>query len=257
VDYLNDGPGAGQKINAWVEERTNGKIANLLSSPPPPDTSLILVNAVYFLGLWTHPFDPKLTAPGDFKLASGEKVPVPFLKQTRAYAYLAIPEGQIVKLPYGEDRAVSLLVFLPANVPGGLGALEKKLTLKNLTDYRAALKPAQVELALPKFKIVWGTNSLRDNLEKMGLTAPFSQAADFSQIAENDSLSVSDILHKAFISLDEKGTEAAAATAAIMPRSAPLAKPETFVADRPFFFLIQEETTGAILFIGRLTNPRG
>ncbi|MDR1870403.1 MAG: serpin family protein [Deltaproteobacteria bacterium] len=255
VDYQKDSAGAVKKINGWVLEKTKDKIKDLLSSPLPKDTSLVLVNAVYFLGKWTHPFDPAQTKPRDFTLASGEKVNVPFVNQKRAFAYLATNEGQILELPYG-DKKLSLLAFLPKEGADGLAALEKALTPENLANWREGLKNHQVIVSLPKFEMVWGTNSLRKPLEDLGLTTPFKPTADFSGITVDEKILVSDILHKAFVSLDEEGTEAAAASAAIMVRAARIEEPAVFTADRPFIFLIQEKATGSILFLGRLANPK-
>ncbi|MDR0549433.1 MAG: serpin family protein [Deltaproteobacteria bacterium] len=254
VDYQKNPEDAINKINAWVQTQTQDKIVNLLTTPLPPNSTLVLINAVYFLGQWTHPFDLDKTSPREFNRPSGDKTPVPFLNQTRSWLYLENDLGQIIKLPYG-DESLSFLVLLPQNKPTGLADLEKNLTRDNLVAWRAALTPKLVKLALPKFKIVWGTSSLKPALEKMGLTLAFETRADFSGLAEKAELFVGDILQKAFVGVDEKGTEAAAATAAIMPRSAFLGEPINFVADRPFIFLIQEEATGAILFLGRLTDP--
>ncbi|MDR1608194.1 MAG: serpin family protein [Deltaproteobacteria bacterium] len=256
VDYANDGQGAKTKINDWIADKTKGKIKNFLGSPPPPQSSLILVNAVYFLGQWTFPFNAELTKPHDFVLASGEKVEVPFLNQTKTFNYLEIDEGQILELPYGAQD-FSFLILLPANKPSGLLELEKKLSQENLNNWRESLTQKRVIVSMPKFKTTWGTNSLTKPLIELGLKAPFQAGADFSGLVLNDNLLISDVMQKAFVSLDESGTEAAAASAFLMATSAMINQtPPSFVADRPFIFLIQEKTTNSILFMGRLADPR-
>jgi serpin B len=255
ANFAQDGPGTQKKINDWISDNTKGKIVDFLATPPPASSTLILINAVYFQGLWSFPFNPEKTAPQDFTLANGEKVQVPFLNQSKAFAYLDIEDGQILELPYGYAD-FTFWALLPANQPGALVRLEKKLTPDNLDKWRAALKKSEVIVSLPKFKITWGSNSLIGPLEKLGLTAPFRPGADFSGITEKEPLVVSDVLQKAYVNVNEVGTEAAAATEVALLTSMRLIKPEVFTADRPFIFLIQEKNTGSVLFMGRLSDPR-
>ncbi|MDR1608195.1 MAG: serpin family protein [Deltaproteobacteria bacterium] len=253
LDYVNDGDGAKTKINDWISENTNGKIENFLDSPPPANSTLILVNAVYFLGQWTKSFDPKKTIEQEFALGDGQKVKVPFLNQTDSWNYLAAEGAQILELPYGNGD-YSFLMLLPEDKPGALLELEKKLTLENLNNWRENLKKERVKVSIPKFKTTWGANSLTQPLVELGLIAPFQPRADFSGFALDNQTVISDILQKAFVSLDESGTEAAAASAIISRTSIDLTP--RLLADRPFIFLIQEKSTNSILFLGRLADPR-
>ncbi|MDR2140811.1 MAG: serpin family protein [Deltaproteobacteria bacterium] len=255
VDYEKKGPEAVQRINDWVAQQTKNKITDLITRTLPTDTNLILVNAVYFLGNWRHPFNPAKTAPQEFTLANGKKVKTPFLRQENKFKYLALEEGQILELPYQGLRRL-MWILLPAAKNGDLNKLELQLTPENLAAWQKKMSPTRVEVALPKFNITWGTQSLRGPLEKLGLTSIFGDSADFSALTDDRALKVSDIIHKAFVSVDEKGTEAAAATAGMLTMSAPILEPPVpFVADRPFIFLILDKTTNSILFLGRLMEP--
>ncbi|MDR1546264.1 MAG: serpin family protein [Deltaproteobacteria bacterium] len=254
VDFAKNSEGARQRINDWVAQNTLGKIDNLLAKPLAANVRLILIDAVAFKGRWTSPFDSQITADDEFYVGS-TKISTPFMSQTHKFPYAEVEGLQLVELPYA-DEAFSLLIALPADESGALAALEQSLTADKLAQWRKALKAQKVELSLPKFSIVWGAASLREALAALGLTAPFGPQADFGGLADGGLL-VDDVLHKAVIELDEEGTEAAAATAVIGVTSIRLEPSPVFRANRPFVFFIQHVPTGSVVFMGRLTDPRG
>ncbi|MDR1968832.1 MAG: serpin family protein [Burkholderiaceae bacterium] len=258
VDYRHAEPEARARINEWVEKKTHGKIVNPIAKLSP-DNRLVLVNAVYFKGSWESPFKPEQThdAPfftGDLTLQTS------LMEQTKWLPYAA-PDGiQIVKFPY-QGNQLSMTVILPVDkTPAGLKKLESQLTETQVALWDEQLRPTQIQVFLPKFKLEWGTASLAKPLARLGMRDAFLLGkADFSGINGNKELFIGDVLHKAFIAVDEKGTEAAATTviavvdgAALTPRHPPV-----FRADHPFLFLIQDNATGSVLFMGRVMNPTG
>lgn len=256
LDYPGDTEGARQTINRWVEETTRAKIKDLIA-PGALDslTRLVLVNAIYFKGTWASQFKPEQTAPADFFVTPEVPVPVPLMTQTRQYPYAEFKDCQVVKLPYvGGD--VSMLVVLPKE-KDGLAALEAQLTPARLAEWRAALTERNVRVFLPKFKLTWGTFRLNEPLQALGMLDAFSETrADFSGMdGRPDWLYIKLVLHKAFVEVNEEGTEAAAATAVVMKVKSMPVPPMEFRADHPFLFLIQEEQAGAILFMGRVVDP--
>ncbi len=250
VDYGNP-EAARHTINAWVEEETESKIKDLI--PPEllgPLTRLVLVNAIYFKGNWASQFDPQLTAKAPFWVAAGERVQTPMMTQTHDFVYGESDGLQILELPYaGHD--VSMIVLLPTE-NGGLAKLEDSLTVENLGRWTGHLWETKVEVFLPRFDIAFPFR-LDDALISMGMIDAFSAKADFSGMDEA-TLFISAVLHKGFVAVNEKGAEAAAATAVIMEKGLP-SRPPLFRADHPFVFLIRENSTGSVLFLGRVMNP--
>jgi serpin B len=260
VDFKTDPEGVRAAINAWVAQQTNDKIQNLLGpGTVQPLTRLILTNAIYFKAAWADQFSKDFTENKDFHLSAGKKIQVPMMRNSGSYYYFKGSSFQALLLPYEKDE-VSMLILLPSAVDG-LPALERSLTAANLEKWTSSLGYAkEVIVSLPRFKIAQQFE-LSSTLEALGLKAAFDpSAADFSSITGDKSFSISAAIHKAYIDVDENGTEAAAATAVIMtvmamqPRTPP-PPPIVFTADHPFLFLIRDNTSGAILFMGRVTDP--
>jgi serpin B len=248
---------ARRTINTWVEEKTEGKIKDLLQPPHPwPNTSLVLTNAIHFKGDWTSPFPKRATKDEDFTVTEDKVIPVPMMHRAGRHNYLDVGDFQALELPYaGND--LSMIVLLPKEADG-LTELERTLTAGWLADRLAGLRPRQVEVALPRFKMESGFD-LASVLSAMGMPAAFRGDADFSGINGARDLFISAVIHKAFVDVNEQGTEAAAATAVLMPRSAAV-RPEPVVlfrADHPFAFLIRHNRSGSLLFLGRVINPNG
>jgi serpin B len=242
---------ARQRINTWVEGKTEDKIKDLI--PPgvlSPLTLLVLVNAIYFKGDWASQFDERLTHEAPFWVRLNEQVQVMMMTQKHAFGYAEADGLQMLELPYtGED--LSMLVLLPDEI-GGLAALEDRLALDKLDRWTKRLRQTDVQVFLPRFEVTLPFR-LDEMLKTMGMVDAFSGGANFSGIAQGQ-LSISAILHRAFVAVNEEGTEAAAATAVIMDRAVPRPLP-TFHADHPFLFLIRENATGSILFLGRVVDP--
>jgi serpin B len=250
-------------INAWVSEHTDGKVPELIPSGIlSAETRLVLTNAIVFKAKWATPFRVEATRPEPFHFGGDRKdappIDVPMMHQSARLGYLAGDGFQAVELPY-EQRSMSLVVLLPAE-GRAISDLESQLTGDALAGWMAGLKPRLVELSLPRFH---SSSSVRldQPLRALGMNLAFDLSrADFSGMTDADRLAISAIIHEAVVDVDEKGTEAAAATAVTMVRSSAMIRPETPVvvrADRPFLYLIRDNATGAILFLGRLADPRG
>jgi len=255
VDFRRDAQGARRAINAWVAERTRERIAELLApGAVGVMTRLVLVNAIYFYGDWALEFDPDRTRREPFVLSVDETVEVPMMRQTETFPYAEFDQLQLLELPY-EGEELSMVVLLPAP-DSDISELESELTAERLAEWMGALGRHDVRVHLPKFT-VRKTLGLSSVLSQMGMPLAFSQAADFSAMTGQRDLFVNEVVHEAFIEVDEKGTEAAAATAVIMGLTAlPPLEPAEFRADRPFLFLIRHRPTGSILFMGRVVDPR-
>ena len=256
VDYKGHAEAARKTINDWVEAKTNRKIVELLKpGMVGGSTRLVLVNAIYFKGNWASQFEAKRTENGPFHVPLGKSISAPLMRQTRYFFYAESPGLQVLELPYaGND--LSMLVLLPSKVDG-LGDLEAELTAKNLTAWTANLESHEVQVLLPKFK---STSEFRlaGTLASLGMSDSFSGQADFSGMDGRKDLFISDVIHKAFVEVNEMGTEAAAATAVVMLAGAAPSDPRfipVFRADHPFLFLIRDNHNGSILFLGRVTDP--
>ncbi|MEN7972590.1 MAG: serpin family protein [Verrucomicrobiota bacterium] len=246
VDYKADTEGTRLKINGWVEEKTNDRIKDLIPQGMlDPITRLVLANAIYFKGDWTRQFRPEATRPAPFKLADGSRVGVPMMSQTDDFKLARGKDFQALELPY-EGGDLSMVVLL-SNKPGDFPSLDSE-TLSNLQ-----FNEMEVLVQLPKFKLE-SEFRLGDMLAAMGMPLAFSDKADFSGMDGSRELYIGAVVHKAFVEVNEEGTEAAAATAVVM-KTTSICMPPQFIANRPFLFLIRENSTGAILFIGRVANP--
>lgn len=255
VDFHNSPDAAREAVNRWVADQTRDKIQDLLKPDHVrADTSFVLTSAIYFKGYWAFPFDPKLTRDEPFKAPDGP-VPAKLMNQSaQRLPYREDDEAQAVNLPY-KDGSLSMLVVLPKRADG-LAAVEAGLTAEKIHEWATTLRPSPVDLALPRFQSTAELN-LKDELSALGMADAFDPAkADFSGITGRRDISLSAVVHKAFVEVEEKGTEAAAATAVVGLRMSAIPRPPVvFRADRPFLYLIRDTKTGAILFIGRLEKP--
>ncbi len=249
IDY-GDPTTASATINRWVEDHTEGKIKGLISSKHlDSSTRLILVNVVCFLGSWASRFPEEETQAAPFWVTPQEEVSVSMMAQTEAFGYRAEQDLQILDLPYAGKR-LSMLLLLPREADG-LARLEESLSLPNLERW-SQLRSLRVSVFLPRFKFRLSFD-LSVPLKSMGMTDPFSAGANFSGM-DPKPLFVSKVLHQAWVDVSEQGTAAAAATAVMMSRGMPSAPP-VFRADHPFLFLIRDNSTGSVLFMGRVANP--
>ncbi len=254
-------------INGWIEEKTNHKIKELIKREHlSKDTRLVLTNAIYFKGNWQMQFNKSATKDEEFKITLDKKVKVPMMSlgmrefefpkfMYTEFMYTETEDLQALELPY-EGGELSMLIFLPKK---DIKEVEKKLNYNMLKQLKSRMGLRQVEVYLPKFKFE-GDYTLNDTLKKMGMPIAFDDnLADFSGMSGKSDLYIGYALHKAFVDVNEEGTEAAAVTVEIsaIPLSlAPPPLPVIFRADHPFIFLIQHNKTGAILFIGRVYEPK-
>jgi serpin B len=239
-------------INDWVSEQTEGRIEDLIPAGTIDAlTRLVLTNAIYFNAAWSQPFEPSLTADGPFRLLDGGEVDVPMMKQTESFGYASGEGYQAVELPY-DGHELSMVVLLPD--AGEFDSFEDTLDAGRVDAIVGDLSYRQVALALPRFEVESGF-TLADALAALGMPEAFSNRADFSGMTGDRDLFISEVIHKAFVSVDEAGTEAAAATAVVMEKMALPEEPVEVIVDRPFIFLIRDIQTGAILFVGRVVDP--
>ena len=239
-------------INRWVARTTRDKILNLIPAKAiGSQTPLVLTNALYFYGSWAKSFAPGSTADRPFHSPEGE-ISVPTMHDVRLVSYGEGDGWQAVDLPY-DGNQIAMTVLVPS--AGRFAEIRDAITATWLANARSAMKAeGSVKLALPKFRFTWGTESLKSALQALGMVTAFSADADFSAMLPSRRILIEDVFHKAFIGVDEAGTEAAAATA-VTTRvvSAPVIAHE-LTADRPFFVFIHD-TKGALLFVGQVTNP--
>jgi serpin B len=257
ADFKGNASPTRHEINSWVGLKTLGKIPDLLPDGAlDQGTRLALVNAVYFKGKWEHPFEARHTSYRPFFLLSGTSVSASQMSRTERHRETTGPGCDILELPY-EGGRLAMVVLLP-RAANGLPALEKNLTSSRLCEWLAALdfsREKSVKVTLPRFNMTYGVE-LTDALKQSGVTATFdAQQADFSAIDGKRDLHVSTVLHRAFIDVDEDGTEAAAATFAGVAVLA-VERSQEFKADHPFLFLIRDNVSGCLLFLGRVVDPR-
>jgi serine protease inhibitor len=246
--------GAADTINDWVKEKTRNKIDRIIDPPINPETVLFLINAIYFKGEWSDPFDPDMTGNRDFNLPDGSVKEIPVMIKNDDFRYLETDDFQAVSMPYGKNERVSMYIFLPAS-DSSLDQLYGEMNLLNWKRWIASFGSMEGEVGLPRFKFEYET-SLKDALAALGMAIAFDEsAADFSGMHPvPPNLFISEVKHKTFIEVNEEGTEAAAVTSVEVGMTA---MPETFsmIIDRPFFFAIADDMTGTILFMGSVLNP--
>ncbi len=254
MDYVSNSEGSRSAINEWVEAETENKIKNLIPSGTLNSlTRLILVNAIYFKGDWQNAFNTENTRVSTFWVSPDRSQDVQMMSQTDRFEYSETVEMQLLRLPYN-DR-FSMVVLLPRE--GVLiEQIETRLSVENLRSWCDRMNWEAVAVNLPRFKLDCDC-LLTAVLQQLGMTDAFDDVADFSGMTEPTDLVLSHVLHKAFVEVNEEGTEAAAATAVIMMARCLPPPPTPFIADRPFIFLIQEKMTGSILFMGKLADPIG
>jgi serpin B len=255
LDFENDADGARREINAWVTEQTRGKIKNLLQPGTVlPSNRLVLTNAIYFKGDWDAHFKKKLTRDGNFRVSADKKVKVPMMQRRGRYGYAEDKQVQVLSLPY-KGRDLDMVVILPRRADG-LSDVEKAFTPAKWAEWTEPLTRGTpiVNVTFPRFKMTQRID-LRPVLRDMGMTDAFRPGADFSGIDGSRSLFLNFVVHKAFVLVNEKGTEAAAATAAGGRR---VSRPRIieFRADHPFLFVIRDRRSNSILFLGRVASPR-
>jgi serpin B len=253
VDFVNETEASRQAINDWVSEQTEGRIEDLI----PQDaldhlTRLVLTNAIYFNAMWAQPFRKEATRDGAFFLLDGGSVEIPLMRQIAAFRYATGAGYQAVELAYDGDE-LSMVILLPDT--GEFEAFERSLDAAQLASILADLSYQRIDLTMPRFELS-SEFSLTDALSALGMPQAFTEAADFSGIDGTDELFISDVIHKAFVAVDEDGTEAAAATAVIAATESAQEPPEVRI-DRPFIFLIRDIESGTLLFVGRTLNPVG
>jgi serpin B len=259
VDFKSSSDSVRLTINQWIEQQTNSKIQNLIAPGVlTPATRLVLTNAIYFKGTWLDPFDKSLSQDEDFHISATQTIKAPMMHRTGSYRYYDGGTFQALELPY-QGNDLSMVVLLPKNIDG-LVSLEHSFTSAAASDWLRHLAPApKVILSFPRFTMTQQFE-LSSELRAMGMPLAFSGEADFSGMTGKPDFTISAAIHKAFIDVNEQGTEAAAATAIVMRALAmraqqPEPPPIIFRADHPFLFLIRQTQSGAILFMGRVDDP--
>ena len=253
VDFKTQAEDTRKTINAWVESKTRDKIKELIK-PGVLDsmTRLVLTNAIYFKGKWASQFKPERTQDAPFTLIGGEKKNIPMMNQKAQFGYTENDIIQVLEMPY-VNNDLSMVILLPKKLDG-ISELEKEMTSDNLIGWLAKIHKREVQVFFPRFKMT-SEFSLAEVLASMGMPDAFSTKADFSGMTGNRDLFISAVVHKAYVDVNEEGTEAAAATGVAMKLTSDEPPPPIFRADHPFIFLIRDNHTGSILFFGRVANP--
>lgn len=259
VDFMQSPQVARKEINSWVSDKTHQKILDILSEKDiSAATRLILISAIYFKASWHHPFDPERTDFAPFYVQKNKSINVPMMESTYRYPYFKGEGFSVLELAYENEKDVSssirMLLVLPDAIDG-LENLERELTNERFSSWMLNLKSQYVSLFLPKFKLE-STIDLGNALQSMGMEVAFSHEADFSGINGKKNLQIDKMIHKAFLSVDEAGAEAAAASAVLVAlKSLAIKEPVIFRADHPFLFFIMDNQTQSILFLGKLAVP--
>lgn len=259
VDFSSQPEAARETINAWVARETRDRIRDLIARGHiSPLMRLIITNAIYFKAAWAKPFLAHATRPMPFHLSAAEQTDTAMMFQKQHFRYMETETFQALELPY-EGDGLSLIVFLPKPMDG-LARFEADLTPAALDAWIGQLRFTEVAVYLPTFEFA-GSFRLARILQAMGMADAFSdRVADFSGMTDAEKLFIADVIHKAFVAVDEAGTTAAAATAVMMPTAAmpvPEPDPKIVKADHPFWFCIRHNASGKLLFMGRLSKPEG
>ncbi|XP_069074131.1 serpin B6-like isoform X2 [Pleurodeles waltl] len=261
VDFQQEYEAARGQINSWVEGKTEGKIQNLLGQGTLDSlTKLVLVNAIYFKGNWADQFKKDHTKEMPFRINKNETKPVQMMFRKGKYpmTYIGEQQTKIIELPY-EDKELSMIVMLPDDINDdstGLEKLERQLTHEKFADWTKpeTMTSREVDLYLPRFQLEENYD-LKSSLASLGMHDAFDMVkSDFSGMSDRNDLVLSKVVHKAFVDVNEEGTEAAAATAAIMTVEC-ISIVQRFMVDHPFLFFIRHNKTGNILFCGRFCSP--
>ncbi|WP_339252133.1 serpin family protein [Sporosarcina sp. FSL W8-0480] len=240
-----------KRINDWVKKSTNGKIDKIVEGQLDENLVTMLLNAIYFKGDWQYPFDKSLTGDRTFHLTDGSEIKAPFMSLQEKLSYMANSDYQAIKLPYA-DGEMSMTVVLPND----LKKFESNLSVENWEKIQSGMKKMRGTILLPRFKLSYETE-LNEALEALGMKSAFKEGANFSKMIEGDaSLLINKVKQKTYIDVNEEGTEAAAVTGVeVGVTSAPPDDPFIMEVNRPFFIVITDDETGAILFIGSISNP--
>lgn len=249
------------EINAWVSDRTHGKIPRLVDYAAVKDALLVLVNALYFKGAWSLPFDKALTKDGPFTLDGGKRIILPMMRTSRRFRYLETERFQVISLPYGAGRLAAIVILPRAGVP--IGDLVASLDAAAFDRLRGGMSAKQGTIVLPRFKSDYSA-SLKRTLSALGMSIAFSPSADFSGMVKPASLAalggtplLTDVLHKTSLEVNEEGAEAAAATGVVVGvTAAPIDRPFVMTVDHPFLLLLQDTKTGTLLFAGAIVHPK-
>ncbi|MEA2060108.1 MAG: serpin family protein [Thermodesulfobacteriota bacterium] len=254
LDFINDPENSRQIINSWIKDQTQDRIENLIPQGIIDSlTRLVLTNAIYFNAAWASPFESERTEENClFYISDAETASISLMEQTESFKYAALDGIQAVELPY-EGNELSMVIILPDQ--GAFSDFESKMDNKEINTVINALSIKNVHLKMPAFELTPGNISLNTILQQMGMVLAFSPNADFSGITKAADLFISDVIHKAFIKVDEKGTEAAAATAVVFKETSMPLEPVEMTVNRPFIFFIRDIKTNVILFTGKLVDP--
>ncbi|HNX01514.1 MAG TPA: serpin family protein [Candidatus Cloacimonadota bacterium] len=244
-------------INQWVDKQTNHNIDSIVNPDIlDPSTAMVLVNAIYFRGDWERQFKTENTKETDFRLLDTtgniDYTTVLMMNDTADYNYSDLGDYQMLELPYKGDQ-ISMIYLLPKKI-NGINELENNINAENLSLWMNKLSKQEVNVSIPKFKMMMSYEKMADILKDMGMQTPFGHA-DFSRMIKDEPVNISNVIHKAFMIVNEEGTEASASTAVVMRKT--LSSPAViFRADHPFIFMIMHKPTGSILFMGKMQNPK-
>ena len=242
-----------KKINAWCNEKTHGKITEILQKLTKQE-KMVLLNAIYFKGAWQNKFDKNATRDDRFTTENGEKTPISMMHSRGHLSYFKGSDFASISLPYAGGKQ-QMYIFLPSESTG-IAALEGQFTKQNWTKWIASYKPTNITLSLPKFKIEYSTE-LKPALMAIGMHNAFDPTADFTKMIEKSAW-ISRVLQKTYMDVSEEGTEAAAVTAVVMAPRAMSAAPKVeieFRVDKPFILALVDQPTGEILFLGAVAKP--
>ena len=252
LDFINETEKSRVTINDWVSDETEGRIQDLIPQGQlDAATRLVLTNAIYFNAAWQYRFEKSMTSDSPFHLLNGQDINVPMMRQTESFGYTSGDGYQAVELQY-DGGELSMVILLPDS--GEYDSFESQLTAEKTNEIISGLQYKQVALTMPKFEFE-SEFMMKDTLSAMGMPVAFSPSADFSGMTGVKGLYIDQVIHKAFVSVDESGTEAAAATAVDMKLTSMPAEPVNVTINHPFIFLIRDIETGTILFVGRIMNP--
>jgi serpin B len=254
LDFVKEAEKSRQTINSFIEGQTKDKIKDLIPTGYLDETTrLVLTNAIYFKGIWEWEFDKTDTREQDFKTTSTNIIKTPIMSmnpEDAKFNYAQTEDLQILELPYKGNK-ISMLILLPTE---NLDLIESSLTVEKLNGYKSQMEETKLDsISLPKFEFD-SKYFMKNTLVSLGMPKAFSNDADFSGMTGKKDLYISNVIHQAYVGVDEEGTEAAAATAVVMELTAMLPM-NVFRADHPFIFIIQEKDTGNILFLGRVVDP--
>lgn len=238
-----------EEINNWIKNATNGKISKMLNPPIPPQVVMYLINAIYFKGDWAEEFDEKNTFSREFYAGDGSAQLVMMMSKNGEVEYGEGEDYKAVRLPYGNGKTAMYCILPKRDI--SINKFIETIDSQKWNEIKDSIvENNEIVLQIPRFKLEYGVKRLNESLIELGMGEAFSDNADFSGIS--DGLAISRVLHKAVIEVNEKGSEAAGVTVVEVTESASIEEPLSFIGDRPFIFMIEENETGAILFMGKL-----